>query len=54
MINEKCKNEDLSRGLKEINRIARKNEIEKQMVCTAADRELEQAKVSRINKFSIF
>jgi hypothetical protein len=32
------------RDIKEMNRIARKAEIEKQMVVTQADRELEQAK----------
>ena len=41
---EKLKNEDLTRDLKEMNRLARKCEIEKQFVCNQADRELEQAK----------
>jgi septal ring factor EnvC (AmiA/AmiB activator) len=39
-----AKNEDLVRDIKEMNRIARKAEMEKQMVVTQADRELEQAK----------
>ncbi len=46
VINEKYKNEDLVRDIKEINRLAQKAEIEKQMVVNAADRELDQAKVS--------
>lgn len=41
---EKIKNDDLVRDIKEMNRLARKAEIEKQMVVDQADRELEQAK----------
>jgi centrosomal protein CEP135 len=41
---EKFKNDELVRDIKEMNRIARKAEIEKQMVASQADRELEQAK----------
>ena len=48
MMNEKHKNQDLSRGIKEINRIAQNSEIEKQRVCNAADRELDQAKVLKL------
>jgi hypothetical protein len=45
VINEKYKNDDLVRDMKEINRLAKKNEIEKQIAVNAADRELDQAKV---------
>ena len=44
VINEKYKNEDLVRDIKEINRMTKKAEFEKQMVASAADRELDQAK----------
>jgi hypothetical protein len=47
---EKLKNQELSRDIKEMNRLARKCELEKQMVCTQADRELEQAKVIYITR----
>jgi DNA repair exonuclease SbcCD ATPase subunit len=45
VINEKFKNEDLVRDIKEINRLAKKAELEKQMVVSAADRELDQVKM---------
>lgn len=45
VMNAKHKNDDLVRDMKEINRLAKKAEIEKQMVANAADRELDQAKV---------
>ncbi len=41
--NEKHRNEDLNRGIKEIKK---STEIEKQLIVNAADRELESAKVS--------
>ena len=49
VINEKFKNEDLVRDMKEINRLAKKAEIEKKLVATAADREIDQAKVHKIH-----
>lgn len=42
MFNEKHKNEDLNRGIKEIKKCT---EIEKQRLVNAADRELDAAKV---------
>ena len=51
VINEKFKNDDLVRDIKEINRIAKKAEIEKKLVASAADRELDNAKVIRLRKF---
>ena len=43
---EKYKNDDLVRDIREINKIAKKAEIEKKLVANAADRELDHAKVS--------
>lgn len=43
---EKSKNEDLKRDLKEINRLAKKAEYEKNIVANKADRQLDQAKVA--------
>ena len=54
IINEKFKNDDLVRDIKEINRIAKKAEIEKKLVANAADRELDQAKVSTFLKLLCF
>ena len=54
IINEKFKNDDLVRDIKEINRIAKKAEIEKKLVANAADRELDQAKVSKFLKLLCF
>jgi centrosomal protein CEP135 len=45
-LNEKLKTDDLLvRDMKEMNRMAKKAEIEKQIVANAADRELDQAKI---------
>ena len=46
VISEKYKNDDLVRDIREINKIAKKAEIEKKLVANAADRELDHAKVS--------
>ncbi len=54
IINEKFKNDDLVRDIKEINRIAKKAEIEKKLVANAADRELDHAKVSKFLKLLCF
>jgi hypothetical protein len=47
-VNERQKNDELKKDLKEINRLAKKAEIEKKVTVEAVDRELLEAKVNRI------
>ena len=51
---ERLKNDDLLRDLKDIDRLARKVQADKQHTVEAADRELTEAKVIKINKFIYF
>jgi hypothetical protein len=52
---ERLKNDDLLRDLKDIDRLARKVQADKQYTVEAADRELTEAKViSHKNHFFIF
>ena len=46
-VNERQKNDELKKDLKEINRLAKKAEIEKKVTVEAVDRELLEAKVKR-------
>ena len=46
MISERYKNEDLVRDMREINRQAKRAEFDKKVTVEAADRELQEAKVS--------
>ncbi len=49
---ERLKNDDLLRDLKDIDRLARKVQADKQYTVEAADRELTEAKVNLKKKFS--
>ncbi len=47
-MSEKQKNDELKKDLKEINRLAKKAEIEKKVTVEAVDRELFEAKVIKV------
>ena len=46
VITEKIKNEELVKDLTEVNRLAKKADLEKKITVEAADRELYEAKVN--------